>query len=69
MFSCGLCREEYLLYSKLCVKCDRIYKLGNIYGWTTVYNIVDKCLVIPENYQEQKLEKVVKKIGNSETTK
>ncbi len=65
MFSCGLCREEYLLYSKLCPKCDKIYKLGNIYGWETIYDIVDKCLVIPKENQEKKIDKTVRHIGNA----
>ena len=65
MFSCGLCRNESLLYSRLCVKCDRVYKLGNIYGWDKVYSIIDRCLVIPDENQKIKLDRCIKTIGNS----
>jgi hypothetical protein len=56
MFCCGFCRKEYLLYSNLCPKCDKIYKLGTIYGFDKIYDVVDKSLVIS---QEKKLDKVV----------
>ena len=65
MFSCGFCREEYLLYSRLYPKCDKMYKLGVIYGFDKLNEIVDKCLIIPENNQNKKLEKVQKEVGNT----
>tara|TARA_Y100000593_G_scaffold32675_1_gene64418 strand:+ start:288 stop:491 length:204 start_codon:yes stop_codon:yes gene_type:complete len=65
MFSCGFCREEYLLYSRLCPKCDKMYKLGVIYGFDKLNEIVDKCLIIPETNQNKKLEKVQKEVGNT----
>jgi len=69
MFSCGLCQEEYLLYSRLCPKCDKIYKLGKIYGWDTIYNIIDKCLVIPKVNQDKKLDNTIKSVGNDNDIK
>ncbi len=65
MFSCPLCRKEYLLYSKLCPKCDKIYKLGTIYGFDKIYDIVDKCLVINEENQERKLTRVSRAINTN----
>ncbi len=66
MFSCGLCREEWCVQSSLCPKCDVIYKLGKIYGWDTIYNIIEKCLVIPQDNQNSKLISTVNIIGNTD---
>lgn len=65
MFSCCICKKEYLLYSSRCDKCDKLYKLGVVYGWDTIYTIIDRCLVIPSENQEKKIERAVKLLGNS----
>lgn len=69
MFSCGFCREEYCLYSKLCPSCDKMYKLGVIYGFDKLTEIVDRCLVIPKENQKIKLDRCVKEIGNKPDSK
>ena len=46
MFICPVCREEYLLYSKLCDKCDHIRHLMSIYGRDKVIMILNNNLVV-----------------------
>ena len=64
MFCCSFCREEYLLYSSLCLRCEKVYKLGTIYGFDTIFDIVDRCLLIPEDKQEKRIIKITNSIVN-----
>tara|TARA_R100001198_G_scaffold28708_1_gene15137 strand:- start:820 stop:1032 length:213 start_codon:yes stop_codon:yes gene_type:complete len=69
MFVCGFCKEEYLLYSRLCPKCDKMYKLGVIYGFDKLNEIIDRCLIIPDENREKKLERCIKQVGNKNEVK
>ncbi len=44
--TCPLCREEWIITTKLCPDCDRISKLMRIYDRKIVLDILDKCLTI-----------------------
>lgn len=41
-----MCREEYLLYSKLCPECEKIRHLMSIYGREKVVNVLESNLVV-----------------------
>ncbi len=46
VFTCPLCREEWILTKGLCSSCDRIRFLMSIYDKKIITDILDKCLVI-----------------------
>jgi hypothetical protein len=46
VFICPMCREEYLLYSKLCPSCDKVRHFMSIYGREKVIMILNNNLVV-----------------------
>ena len=44
--TCPLCREEWILLSKLCPECDRIRFLMSIYSRDKILDILDKTLIV-----------------------
>jgi hypothetical protein len=44
--TCPLCREEWILLSKLCPECDRIRFLMSIYSRDKILEILDKTLIV-----------------------
>lgn len=46
MFTCPLCRENWIISAKLCDKCERVRHLMSIYGQQQVISVLEKCLVI-----------------------
>ena len=58
MFTCYLCegntRENTFGY--WCENCRKIKNLGNVYGFTRIYNILNKCCIRDELQLEKKIE-------------
>jgi hypothetical protein len=46
MFCCPLCRNETIIISKLCEKCDRIRHLIQIYSLDEVIGVIEEKLVV-----------------------
>jgi len=44
--TCPMCREEYLLYSKLCHDCEKIRHLMSIYGKETIIKVLNSNLIV-----------------------
>lgn len=59
MFSCPLCRTEWCITSKLCVDCNKIKHLMDIYSRDKVIDILEKVLVV-EKFKNTKEEKEAK---------
>lgn len=57
--TCPLCRNEWIILSKLCSECDRIRYLMNLYSRDKVLDILDKTLVVQKFKEEEKVEKEV----------
>ncbi len=54
-FTCPLCRKEWILYKNVCLKCDKIRHLMEIYSRDKVIDILEKVLVV-EQFKEKKEE-------------
>ena len=50
--TCPLCREEWILLSKLCPECDRIRFLMSIYSRDKILEILDKTLIVQKFKEE-----------------
>tara|TARA_R110001592_G_scaffold157372_1_gene388211 strand:+ start:832 stop:1053 length:222 start_codon:yes stop_codon:yes gene_type:complete len=50
--TCPLCREEWILLSKLCPECDRIRFLMSIYSRDKILDILDKTLIVQKFKEE-----------------
>tara|TARA_R110000764_G_scaffold23894_1_gene58000 strand:- start:472 stop:693 length:222 start_codon:yes stop_codon:yes gene_type:complete len=50
--TCPLCREEWILLSKLCPDCDRIRFLMSIYSRDKILDILDKTLIVQKFKEE-----------------
>ncbi len=46
VFVCPLCRNEYLLYSKLCEDCDSVRHLMSIYSKEEILSVLKNNLVV-----------------------
>lgn len=46
MIICPLCRENIIIFKKLCDKCEKIRHLSMIYGIDKVIEILEKILVV-----------------------
>ena len=46
-----------------------MYKLGVIYGFDKLNEIIDRCLIIPDENREKKLERCIKQVGNKNEVK
>ena len=51
--TCPLCREEWILLSKLCPECDRIRFLMSIYSRDKILDILDKTLIVQKFKEEE----------------
>tara|TARA_R110001606_G_scaffold158611_3_gene302452 strand:+ start:507 stop:725 length:219 start_codon:yes stop_codon:yes gene_type:complete len=51
--TCPLCREEWILLSKLCPDCDRIRFLMSIYSRDKILDILDKTLIVQKFKEEE----------------
>lgn len=58
-FTCPLCRKEWILYKNVCLKCDKIRHLMEIYSRDKVIDILEKVLVV-EQFKEKKEENEAK---------
>lgn len=63
--TCPLCRNEWIILSKLCAECDRIRYLMNLYSRDKVLEILDKTLVVQKFKEEEK----EKEVGDETYTK
>ena len=45
MFSCPLCKNEYLIFSSLCVECTKIKHIISLYGSDEVHAVLNKILL------------------------
>ena len=63
--TCPLCRNEWIILSKLCIECDRIRYLMNLYSRQKVLDILDKTLVVQKFKEEEK----EKEVGDETYTK
>lgn len=69
--TCPLCRQEWILLSKLCPECDRIRFLMSVYSREKILEILDKTLIVQrfkedesptdESYQKPKTRSEEKK--------
>ena len=50
--TCPLCRQEWILLSKLCPECDRIRFLMSIYSRDKILDILDKTLIVQKFKEE-----------------
>ena len=68
VFTCPLCRSEYIYISKLCCECDKIRFLMSVYNRETIINILNKVLVVQQFKQikeeEKKEDEEYEKHGN-----
>lgn len=55
MFNCPLCRNETIIISKLCEKCDRIRHLIQIYSLDEVISVLEDKLVVGNNEYKIKI--------------
>jgi len=51
--TCPLCRNEWIIVSKLCSECDRIRYLMSLYSRDKVIEILDKTLVVQKFKEEE----------------
>ena len=51
--TCPLCREEWILLSKLCPECDRIRFLMSIYSRDKILDILDKTLIVQKFKEDE----------------
>jgi hypothetical protein len=58
-FTCPLCRENWIVLSKLCDKCDTIRHLISIYSLDTVSKVLDKVLIIDKFKEKTNIEPVI----------
>lgn len=55
--TCPLCRDEWILTTRICVSCDKIRHYMEIYSQQKILEILDKVLVV-----QQHKENIVKNI-------
>ena len=53
--TCPICREVYLLYSKLCKDCENIRHLMSIYGKEKIISVLNSNLIVG-NKQSDKID-------------
>jgi hypothetical protein len=44
--TCPLCRQNYVIFNKLCNRCEKIRHLSSIYGMDKLIEILEKILII-----------------------
>lgn len=63
MFTCPLCRTEWVITAKMCEQCERVRHLMSIYGRDQIVSVLDKCLVkdVEKALEKAKKEKEAEK--------
>ena len=71
VFTCVLCESESVVISRFCDPCQKLKRIGNVYGFNKCLNILEICCIRSDEQIDRKidlLKKNTKKIYGDDQT-